>query len=227
MPVRFHSSTLDKPDFFPVFVGRKSNGRYKSATLHLLNGGKDDHADCVNVHALADLRNVSQNEEANITFLGAEFLCFGADRLCKRYKQEKAFESTGLNNNASASTSFFTTALDFPRCYLANAMAGVSRDEFILDPFAGSCSLLRVAEGFGAITFSSDVEPKCCIDGHNHAHVLPHAFGVMMSSVEYGVTGASLVADIAQCPWRGPFDAIVCDPPYHMRTSHLLRFVGT
>ena len=74
-----------------------------------------------------------------------------------------------------------------------------------MDPFAGSGSILRAASLFQpSLLLSSDSDPLTCTDAYVQAR------------------GSTVVCAIESSPWRGVVDAVVCDPPYSIRTA-LLR----
>jgi hypothetical protein len=191
------------------FIGRRLGEKKKMTIIRQLvsgfsltpGGPKIRNATCL----LADLRSKSQADEKNSIYFLVRLCTHGIGPTVKEYSR-KFSRDVFLSSSTSAGSNS-TTALDFDRCFLACSLALVRPGECVLDPFAGSCALPRVAyELFGATVFASDVL-NC--GGSNNIS-----------------TGTFCAANAMLSPWReNSFDAIICDPPYGIRTAHLSTHV--
>jgi len=98
------------------------------------------------------------------------------------------------------------------------ALSGPGR--IVLDPFAGTCSLLLAAAVLGAHVIASDIDGRMMRGKAKKGQEV----AVLGSAKQYGVEDQFLgfiCSDISQHPWRGKrlLDAIIADPPYGVRAG--------
>lgn len=177
-----------------VLVGRKLSSQKKTAIINKLLGAEFSSSVQPGDAAwfvIGDLRGSTQKDEQQCEYIVAQLLCVGADRYMKHGA------SLVPRRQSLTGGAFTTTRLDYPRCYLACSAAGVKRGSLVLDPFAGSCAIAEAAQMFGAECLCSDLDQAAFPAIH-------------------------CVSDARSSPWREHcFDAIICDPPYGLRTGLL------
>jgi ankyrin repeat protein len=199
-----------------LLVGRRLNEKKKASLVKSLFGSCGsivvdgvDHS-VVSVWVLADLRQRSQQDERDgVTYFALQQFSSGISGLVKEYAYQFSKRSFIDSSTSSGHSDNATTILDFDRCFLACSLALIRPGNLVLDPFAGACSLTTMAAAlFGATVFSSDII-QC-------SSTRPSGGG-------YGSTEVlSCLASALTTPWTNEcFDAIVCDPPYGIRTGLL------
>ena len=106
------------------------------------------------------------------------------------------------------------TSMDAELALIAANMAHARPGTLMLDPFAGTGSIMVAAAHFGAATWGGEIHPPM-LRGKRKG------LNVRTNYKQYKLQMPQLfVADFSHSPWvagRGMFDAIVCDPPYGIR----------
>ena len=106
------------------------------------------------------------------------------------------------------------TSMDAELALIAANMAHARPGTLMLDPFAGTGSMMVAAAHFGAATWGGEIHPPV-LRGKRKG------LNVRSNYTQYKLQMPQLfVADFSHSPWvagRGMFDSIVCDPPYGIR----------
>ena len=195
-----HAQPVHCTDVF--LIGRKKN--QKDDILEQLNKKEEESSKATNdkYHLLSDLR--SSMQQSTDPYYCMKLFATGGDSGFKR-------SSNKQENVTNASSSHNTTRLDSLRCHLLCSSAGLKRGMLIMDPFAGSGATLEIATKFyQTIPLASDVDKTCM-------HLAQTSF-----RQKTGLHGNCTISDIRYTCWRtDSVDAIICDPPYNIRTSKL------
>ena len=106
------------------------------------------------------------------------------------------------------------TSMDAELALIAANMAHARPGTLMLDPFAGTGSMMVAAAHFGAATWGGEIHPPML-------HGKRKGLNVRSNYAQYKLQMPQLfVADFSHSPWvagRGMFDSIICDPPYGIR----------
>jgi tRNA (guanine10-N2)-methyltransferase len=106
------------------------------------------------------------------------------------------------------------TSMDAELALIAANMAHARAGTLMLDPFAGTGSMMVAAAHFGAETWGGEIHPPM-LRGKRKG------LNVRSNYTQYKLQMPQLfVADFSHSPWvagRGMFDSIICDPPYGIR----------
>lgn len=106
------------------------------------------------------------------------------------------------------------TSMDAELALIAANMAQARPGTLMLDPFAGTGSMMVAAAHFGAATWGGEIHPPV-LRGKRKG------LNVRSNYTQYKLQMPQLfVADFSHSPWvtgRGMFDSIICDPPYGIR----------
>mmetsp|Transcript_16144 Transcript_16144/g.38287 ORF Transcript_16144/g.38287 Transcript_16144/m.38287 type:complete len:685 (+) Transcript_16144:477-2531(+) len=103
------------------------------------------------------------------------------------------------------------TGLGWTEALLTANLARVRGGSAVLDPFCGGCSLLGAARELGA---------GACVGSDTNRGYLEMGAAASPTSPAVGHGTDRLQADALQTAWRREsFDAIICDPPFGIRTA--------